>query len=178
MAPFDDVEAFVCHTERLSRDPGSRRAMGRAARRTIVDGYQWWQVTQHAHELYTTAIGRFRERPGIARAPSMPAPDPSPRRDAPSGIPREAFAPEVRSWVTAHEHLAFASVLANMGERRSAQVERLRSIAARPSDFEVVGNALRGLPLAGVRRSMASAVRVALGRPIRPDSLSTQGNGK
>jgi hypothetical protein len=108
----------------------------------------------------------------------MPPPDPSPRRDAPSGIPREAFDPEVRSWATAHEHLSFASVLENMGERRAAQVERLRSIAARPSDLELVRDALRGLPFAGVRRSMASAVRVALGRPIRPDSLSPQGNGK
>jgi hypothetical protein len=178
MAPFDDVEAFVGHTRRLSSDRDLRRKMGEAARQTILDGYQWWQVSQHAHELYRTAIERFRERPGITSAPSMPPPDPSPRRDAPSRVPREAFDPEVRSWVSAREHLSFASALENMGERRSAQWERLRAIAARPSDLEVVRNALRGLPLAGARRSMASAVRLALGRPIRPDSLSPQGNGK
>jgi hypothetical protein len=143
-----------------------------------VDGYQWSRVSQRAHELYRTAIERFRERPGITEAPSMPPPDPSPRRDAPSRIPREAFDPDVRSWVTAHEHLAFATALEGMGERRSAHRERLRAIAARPSDLDIVRNALRGLPFAGTRRSLASAVRLVIGRPIRPDSLSPQGNDK
>jgi glycosyltransferase involved in cell wall biosynthesis len=178
MAPLDDVGAFVGHTARLASDRALRREMGGAARRTIVDGYQWWQVCRRAHDLYGTAIERFRERPGITRAPSMPPPDPSPRRDAPSKIPREAFRPEVRSWVTAHEHLWFASLLENMGERRAAQVHRLRSIAARPADLEVVRLALQGLPFAGPRRSMAAAVRLALRRPIRPDSLSPQSHIK
>jgi glycosyltransferase involved in cell wall biosynthesis len=178
MAPLDGVEAFVGHTKRLASDRDLRRGMGEAARRTIVDGYQWWQVCRQAHELYGTAIERFRERPGVVRAPSMPPPDPSPRRDAPSRIPREAFDTEVRSWVIAREHLSFASVLENMGERRAAHVERLRSIIARPSDREVVRYALQGLPFAGTRRSMAAAARLALGRPFRRDPLTTQSNGK
>jgi glycosyltransferase involved in cell wall biosynthesis len=178
MAPFDDVEAFVRQTGRLASDAGLRRRMGEAARRSMLDGYQWWQVTQQAHELYRKALERFRERPGASSGPTMPPPDPSPRRTAPGRIPRAALSPEVRSWVVAHEHLHFASILETMGERRAARGARLRSIAARPFDHKLVRNTLRSLPFAGTRGAIAAAVRLVLGRPIGRGLVSRRGDVK
>jgi glycosyltransferase involved in cell wall biosynthesis len=164
MAPFDDVEAFVRQTGRLASDPDLRRRIGESARRTMVDGYQWWQVSQAAHDLYRTAVERFAERPGPPRAPVMPPPDPSPRRDAPGPVPMAAFSREIRSWVASREALHFGSVLEHMGERRAARRANLQSIAARPFDHETVREALRRLPMAGSRRAIAAAVRGVLSR--------------
>jgi len=164
MAPFDDVGAFVRQTGRLASDPDLRRRIGESARRTMVDGYQWWQVSRSAHDLYRTAIERFGERPGSPRAPVMPPPDPSPRRDAPGPVPMAAFPPGIRSWVASREALLFGSVLESMGERRAAHRAHLRSIAARPFDHATVREALRRLPLAGSRRAIAAAVRNVLSR--------------
>ena len=36
--------------------------MGESARRTILEGYQWWQTTPRVHDLYRAAIERFRRR--------------------------------------------------------------------------------------------------------------------
>ena len=94
MAPFDDVEAFVRQTGRLASDPDLRRRIGESARRTMVDGYQWWQVCRSAHDLYRTAIERFGERPGSPRAPvHAPAGPVAPTR-RPGAVPDGRVAAE------------------------------------------------------------------------------------
>ena len=145
-------------------------------RRSRADGDPWWQVSRNAHDHYRTSLERFRERFGVAPAPSMPLSRPSPRRDAPSRVPKAAFGPEARCRVPAHEHLWFASLLKIMGECRTAQARQPRAMAARTADFEVVRHALNELSLSGIRRSITAALRMVLDRSFHTDTLSPQGH--
>lgn len=185
MVPFDDPEAFLRQTRRLAEDPGLRRAMGEAARRAILGGFQWWQVAQEAHELYRVAIERFRARPGSPRAPDIPPPDPEPPRDAPGEVPLAAFPPGDRPWVRAREDLNLAMMFREIGEHKLARRAALRAVAARPFDRGLVESALRVLPMgpAALRveasalaplRLAKRAVLGALGRGAGPAAAATE----
>jgi glycosyltransferase involved in cell wall biosynthesis len=86
---FDDVEAFIARTEQLAREPGLRGRISQAARRTIVEGYTWEVASRPVWHLYKTAIDRFRARPGVTKAPTMP--DPGSWNGPPARLPGRAL---------------------------------------------------------------------------------------
>ena len=183
MAPFNDAEAFIDRTQRLAADPDFRRRMGESARRTILEGYQWWQTTPRVHELYRVAIERFRGRPGNPAAAEVPPADREPPRDAPGEVPLAAFSAGERSWVSAREDLHLAVMLKEMGEKRLSHRAALRAIAARPFDRQLVEATLPLLPLgpallrmeAGALvplRKAKRAAKAALGRRASPPAPS------
>ena len=176
MVPFDDVDAFIRQTRKLADDPGLRRRMGASARRTMLEGYQWWQATSKVHDLYRVAIERFRARPGSPPAAEMPAPGPDPPRDAPGEVPLAAFSAGDRRWVRARESLSLAIMLHEIGESGLARRAALRAIAARPFDRALVEAAIRLLPMGPALVRAESAALAPLGRTKRA-VLSALGRG-
>jgi glycosyltransferase involved in cell wall biosynthesis len=135
LAPIDSTDTFIERTAALAADPGLRKRMSQAARQTIVASYRWEQTTQTARELYATAIQRFQLRLPGAVAPRLPEHDnfPAPRRiDELSAIP-----PNLKSWVSAMEHIAFTQDLHAMGESTAASRVAARAIRSRPWDRQI-----------------------------------------
>lgn len=110
LVPRDDAEAFVRKTADLAAAPARRRCIGRCARRTIRDGYQWRQTARAAAGLYTGAIRRFSDRTGRPMRDDLLAaidPDAEPRREGereylsavPSALRRRVRAAEAERWM-------------------------------------------------------------------------------
>ena len=176
IVPFDDAEAFLRQTRKLVESPDLRRCMGEAARRTIVDRYQWWQVTQGVHELYRVAIERFRARADSPAVPDIPPPDLEPRRDAPGEVPLAAFPARGRPWVRAREDLNLSTMFHEIGERKLARRAALRAIAARPFDRGLIESAMRVLPLGPTALKIEASALVPL-RRAKKAVLAALGKG-
>ena len=177
IVPFNDPGAVIDRTRRLAEGPDLRRSMGEAARRTILEGYQWWQASPKVHELYRVAIERFRSRPGSPAVVDIPPADPAPPRDAPGEVPLAAFPAKGRAWVSAREELALAMMLHQGGEHKLANRTALRVIAARPFDRTLIEPALWVLPhgptlirftlgpIRWAKRTILAALRKGAGSP-------------
>jgi glycosyltransferase involved in cell wall biosynthesis len=121
IAPIDDAEAFVSHTERLVKDADLARRMGESARETILDQYQWRQTSRNVFPLYRTAFERFRARTGVAgdlvlAEPEWGVPGPTAPEE-----PRLASLPQwARGWVTTRDHYLFTNSLRMVGDSQTA----------------------------------------------------------
>jgi glycosyltransferase involved in cell wall biosynthesis len=121
IAPIDDAEAFVRHTEWLIEDADRARRLGESARQTIVARYQWRQTSRHAFSLYQTALEQFQARTGVIDGRALAEPD----WDAPCPtLPEEprlsSLPPWARAWVTARDHYLFTNSLRAMGDTQTA----------------------------------------------------------
>ena len=154
LAPIDDAESFVRHTESLVRDSELRARIGTEARRSILEAHQSHQTTRSARQLYQTAIERFRCRWPLSHAPAIPKADgqAAGKVDLRSGLP-----PQIRSWVAAREHVCFMNQLNFMGEWESASRVAVRAIACRPFDPEILR--LAGPVIAPFARARVAARR-------------------
>jgi glycosyltransferase involved in cell wall biosynthesis len=122
LVPFDDAEAFIRQTAGLVDNLGLKLRMADAARRVIVDGYQWHQATRRVWWLYHTAIERFQARSTVLPVPALSGPPTEPAHPVASvDDPRLAAIPRrVREWVVAKEHFLFTDHLRTMGENQTA----------------------------------------------------------
>jgi hypothetical protein len=113
VVPFNDADAVLRRTSDLLRDPNLRRGLGEAARRTILDGYQWRETTRSAWSLYKTAIDRFKARyPQSHTPPLIERPPVAPETGDTFEVPYLASFPRhLHSWIVAKEHFLFTDSL-------------------------------------------------------------------
>jgi glycosyltransferase involved in cell wall biosynthesis len=147
IAPFDCAEAYANLTRRLLVDSNMRSRIGRAARETIVDRFQWSKSTLAVSDLYSVADRRFRLRNEAAvgreeirtgRAANV---DSSTSSEMLSSLPFE-----MRTRVAAEEHLAFMEHLVESGVKYTAIRIGVRAIEVSPTNMSVWLRVLTVIP--------------------------------
>ena len=165
LAPIDDAESFVRHTESLVRDPELRARIGTEARRSILEG------TSISPD-HTIGAGSSTRRPssdsdvdGLSHAPAIPEAD----GEAAGKVDLRSAPPQIRSWVAAREHVSFMNQLNFMGEWESASRVAVRAIACRPFDPEILrlaGPVIVPLPERGSGAATLAALPQAPGTQL------------
>lgn len=143
--PAADPEAVAAALAELARDPARRRAMGAAARRTMVEAWTPEITTRPAADLYRIAQARFRARAGAiqpAREPrarwregEMPDLDPALRKSIAIGesfrhlgvVARDGTLPDTAR--VALRTLAIDPLSQRLWRRTLAEIARGRSPA-------------------------------------------------
>jgi glycosyltransferase involved in cell wall biosynthesis len=134
IAPIDDWQAFARETERLAGDADLRSRVGRAARETIVERFQWAKTSQAARELYKVAVEHFREQRGNFVSEIIP--NDSAVKECGRGLFCSIPLKE-QPWVNAQEHLLFANRLIEMKAKKQAFCVGCRGLTIRPFDFSL-----------------------------------------
>jgi glycosyltransferase involved in cell wall biosynthesis len=134
IAPIDDWQAFARETERLAGDADLRSRVGRAARETIVERFQWAKTSQAARELYKVAVEHFREQRGNFVSEIIP--NDSAVKECGRGLFCSIPLKE-QPWVNAQEHLLFANRLIEMKAKKQAFCVGCRGLTIRPFDISL-----------------------------------------
>jgi glycosyltransferase involved in cell wall biosynthesis len=159
IAPIDDWQAFARETERLAGDANLRSRVGRAARETIVERFQWAKTSEAARELYKVAVERFRQQRGNFVSEIIP------NNGAVRECDRDLFCSiplKERSWVHAQEHLLFAEQLISMKAKKQAFFVGCRALTIRPFDI-----CLWRLVFRLITMGLPSMVRIRCSRWLR-----------
>jgi glycosyltransferase involved in cell wall biosynthesis len=129
MVPFDAADVYADLTRRLSADPKKRARIGRAARETIKQRFQWSSGASAVGDLYGAANRNFlsrtsgsviRRKPGDARVVDQ--------NDTMASLPQSMHAR-----MMAEEHLAFMEHLIESGVKYTAIRVGVRAVAACPT---------------------------------------------
>ena len=170
LVPFHDPAAMVTRSVELMQDPALRERIGRAARQTIVQRFQWKDTALGARELYRKALVRFNERCGRAAATNLAALDRAagypPVRESETAL--AAVPREYRRVVRQIDELSWAQHLKKMDAWGPALRHSLRGWAARPCS----PRALSGV-LGAARRVAAEKVRFGRGA-VEPSGANSR----
>lgn len=144
VVPFGDAGAFRRISAQLARDGQRRERISLAARRTLVDGYQWRETTRAVAAIYAAAIRRFATRIGAPpREDLLAAIDPSlPAASHLSDEHLSAVPPHLRRSTLLAEEFNWSRHLLQMGETRAAMRHALRSRLFAPASWPSLGRSM------------------------------------